>query len=348
MSLTVLSVAYPLAPVGPDAVGGAEQVLSSLDFALTARGHTSIVVAQEGSVVAGTLLPVPAPEGTIEDSTRDAAWATHRAAIARALEQWPVDLVHLHGIDFPSYLPDSAPTLATLHLPLDWYPASIWEPRDNLLMHCVSDSQNRTRPPGVSLLPPIPNGVPAKLLDTHQRKRDFAIMLGRVCPEKGIHLGLLAAKAANMPLLVGGRVFPYAWHENYFRQEVTPLLDDTRRFLGPLGFERKRRLLAAARCMLIPSLAQETSSLAAMEALACGTPVIAFPNGALPEVVEHGRTGFIVSSVEEMAEAMRAVDSIDPAHCKAAAAERFSVERMTDRYLEAYRAVMAARAGVPA
>ncbi len=339
MSLTILSVAYPLAPVGPDAVGGAEQVLSSLDHALVARGHRSIVVAQEGSVTAGTLVPVPAPEGTITDETREIAWETHRKAIASALEAWPIDLVHLHGIDFPNYLPDEAPTLATLHLPLDWYPQAIWERRSNLFMHCVSASQDKTRPESAVLLPPIPNGVPDGLFETHQRKRPFSIMLGRICPEKGIHIGLLAAKAANMTMLVGGRVFPYEWHESYFRNEVVPLLDEKRRFLGPLGFMRKRRLLAAARCMVIPSLAQETSSLAAMEALACGTPVIAFPNGALPEVIEDGRTGFIVSTVEEMAAAMEAADQIDPDLCRSVARERFSLGRMADRYLDCYASI---------
>jgi glycosyltransferase involved in cell wall biosynthesis len=118
---------------------------------------------------------------------------------------------------------------------------------------------------------------------------------------------------------------------------VAPLLARERRFLGPVGFERKRRLLAAASCVLLPSLAPETSSLVAMEALAAGTPVIAYPSGALAEIVEDGRTGFLVRDVDEMAAATRRVGEIDPGTCRAAARERFGVTRMTQAYLDRYR-----------
>jgi glycosyltransferase involved in cell wall biosynthesis len=100
---------------------------------------------------------------------------------------------------------------------------------------------------------------------------------------------------------------------------------------------RKRRLLSAARCLLLPSLAPETSSLVTMEALACGTPVIAFPAGALPEIVEHGRTGFIVEDEREMAEAIHAATRIDPDVCRAAARQRFSFARTVERYVALYR-----------
>jgi CelD/BcsL family acetyltransferase involved in cellulose biosynthesis len=167
-------------------------------------------------------------------------------------------------------------------------------------------------------------------------KRHFALALGRICPEKGFHLAVEAARRADMPLFIGGQVFPYPAHEQYFRDILHPRLDAWRRFLGPLGFTRKRRLLAMARCLLIPSQVPETSSLVAMEALACGTPVVAFRIGALPEVVEHGRTGFLVDSVEEMGDALQAVHTLRPEDCRRAAEERFSVEDMGRRYLSLY------------
>jgi glycosyltransferase involved in cell wall biosynthesis len=148
-------------------------------------------------------------------------------------------------------------------------------------------------------------------------------------------------------LLIGGEVFAYDAHERYFREEVEPRLDRRRRYLGPIGFARKRRLLTGARCLLVPSLAPETSSLVAREALACGTPVIAFPNGALPETIDHGRTGFLVRTVEEMADAIDKAPTLSPDRCREAAAERFSLEVMSGRYIALYRQLLDESATMP-
>ena len=346
MSLTVLSVAYPLAPVSRDAVGGAEQVLAALDAALVQAGHTSLVLACEGSKVAGTLLAVPAEAGLLDEEARRRAHQRHRQAIAAARRDFPIDVVHLHGIDFAAYLPECGPTLVTLHLPLDWYPAEALRPtRSDLWLHAVSASQAGTAPAGARLVKPIPNGVDIDALAGAQERTDFALVLSRVCPEKGIHLALDAARLADIPLLIGGQVYAYADHQRYFANEVEPRLDDRRQFLGPLGFTRKRELLNAARCLVVPSLARETSSLVAMEALACGTPVVAFPNGALSEVIADGRTGFLVSSVEEMAAAMQRIDEIDRAECQAEARGRFSIEHMVEGYFAAYERLAAMGSG---
>ncbi len=339
--LTVLNIAYPLAPVGIDSVGGSEQVLSSLDRALAAAGHRSVVIACRGSQVAGKLHSFPAPpmDGPITDAIHSFRQDAIRAITADVLRRERVDVIHMHGLDFYSYLPPPGPPmLATLHLPPGWYPPEALAPdRGETWVNGVSESQMRGVPPGPRLLPPIPNGVPVARLGAVQPRRcRFALMLARVCPEKGLHLALDAARAAAVPVLLAGGVFPYPAHQSYFHAEILPRLDRHRRYLGPVGFARKRRLLAAARCLLVPSLVAETSSLVAMEAAACGTPVIAFRNGALPEVVEDGRTGFLVDDVAGMAEAMRRVHLIDPAVCRETARRRFSTERMAAAYIDCY------------
>src|SRR5581483_3209513 len=215
------------------------------------------------------------------------------------------------------YLPSgSVPLLATLHLPPDWYPAEIYDlHRPNTYLNCVSNAQRRSCPSSLCMLPHVDNGVDVDRLFINLHKGDFAVALGRVCPEKGLHLAIDAARSADVPLVLAGEVYRYEAHEQYFRDEIAPRLDASRRFIGPAGFRAKRRLLTKARCLLIPSLVAETSSLVAMEALSCGTPVVAFPNGALPEIVEEGRTGFIVENAAQMAAALKAVRFIDPEVC---------------------------------
>lgn len=345
MSLHVLTVAYPFAPVGPDAVGGAEQIAAALDAAIVEAGWRSTVVACAGSIVRGTLRAVPAHAGRIEDTARLSTHAHVRAAIDAALMEDDVDIVHLHGIDAAeTHPPPGVPALVTLHLPVDWYPAPlVADPPEGLTLVPVSRSQAADLPAGARAVGPIENGVPVEALGASRHaRRGFALVLGRICPEKGVHLALDAAIRAEVPVLVAGETFNFAAHRRYFDEEVLPRLDHLRRWLGPVDFARKRRLLSAARCVLIPSLAPETSSLVAREAAACGTPVVAFRAGALPETVEHGRTGFIVDDVAEMAEALARVSEIDPQVCRDTARRRFSLKAMTDAYLALYRTTAAA------
>jgi glycosyltransferase involved in cell wall biosynthesis len=145
-----------------------------------------------------------------------------------------------------------------------------------------------------------------------------------------------AARKVDVPLLLGGEIFGYTAHAEYWRNELLPKLDCKHRWIGPVNFARKRRLLTAARCLLVPSLVAETGSLVSMEALACGTPVIAFPNGVLRDIVEHGKTGFIVHNAEEMAQAIRRANNIDPDTCRRVARERFSIEQTMRAYLDTY------------
>lgn len=267
------------------------------------------------------------------------AQAQHRLVIEAVLRRRKVDLIHLHGIDFDRYLPPPGPpVLVTLHMPLGWYPPGALRPsRPRTDLHCVSASQQRAAPPETAFLPPIENGVPLDRPAPPVGKRRFALALGRICPEKGLHLAIDAARRAGVSLLMAGQLFPYPDHERYFREEIAPRLPGGGvRLIGPITSERKGRFLAAARCLLVPSLAPETSSLVAMEALACGTPVVAFRAGALPEIIEEGKTGFLVENVEEMAEAMKRVDALDPPLCRKIARERFSASRMTARYLALY------------
>jgi glycosyltransferase involved in cell wall biosynthesis len=330
-ALTVLSVAYPLFPVGPDSGGGAEQILFLTDKGLVQAGHRSIVVAANGSVVHGELVETPGWDGEITDEIRAQAQQEHLRSIEQMLEKRKIDVIHFHGLDFHAYQPRTeVARLATLHLPVDWYPESIFS--GQVQLNCVSQSQA-----GSLGLPVVQNGIDVQRYATARASKEHLLWLGRICPEKGVHIALQAAHRLKLPMMVAGPVHPFRFHQDYFAEQVKPLLDDLRRYLGPVGIAEKIRLYASARCVLIPSLVAETSSLVAMEAISSGTPVVAFRSGALPEIVEHGETGFIVDSEDEMVEGVRRIDEISPEKCRSRAVTRFSAAQMVEEYLDLYR-----------
>jgi glycosyltransferase involved in cell wall biosynthesis len=341
MSLTILNVAYPFAPVGPNAVGGAEQVLSQVEAALVQAGHVSLVLACQGSQTAGRLFPASQCLEPGNPGVQQKQWNEYTTRIREICQEWDVDLVHYHGVDFYNYLPpENIPALVTLHLPLAWYPPAAFQARrPNTWFHCVSRAQMAQCPAELELLPVIENGVSGYYSEKSFRKGEYAISLGRICPEKGYHIAADAAEQAGVPLVLAGALFPYQAHQDYFKAEIQPRLGPNFRFVGPLGPARKRRWLGSARCLVVPSLVAETSSLVAMEALACGTPVVAFAVGALPGIIEHGRTGFLVRNPEEMAAAIQAAGQLNPEACRHAARARFSLERMTASYLGYYEAL---------
>lgn len=343
-ALSILSVAYPFANVSPSAVGGAEQVLWSLDRGLVRRGHRSVVLAREGSSVHGTLVSPDAPGLPADGSVTvdDHAWAlahgSWRAAIARLLAEHRFDVVHFHGVDFHAYAPESGtPALATLHLPPDRYAPSVFAAaRPGLHLCCVSEAQRAACPPSRATPWVVPNGIDLSAFVPRRQKRGYAVALGRVCPEKGYHLAMDAAERARVPLLLAGEVQPYEEHRRYVRERIEPRLGRGCWFIGAVGPRRRRRLLSHARCVVVSSIVEETSCLVAMEALASGTPVVAFDRGALREIVDDGRTGFLVRDVPQMADAIANADSIDPVACRRAAEERLSMRRMHEGYLALY------------
>lgn len=360
MPLTILQAAYPFAPVGPMAVGGAEEILSTLDRALSDCGHRSLVVACTGSRPHGKLFPVPRPTEPLcqlSVAAQAEARAEYQASLDRALASTQVDLLHMHGLDFHQYrLPRHLPVLVTLHLPIAWYESSqgmdVWSRLDsNVYLQCVSEQQLFSSPPDVHPVALIQNGVaipphlPPLAPEDAFLPDNFALVLGRICPEKNAAEALQAGTLAGLPVWIGGEVFPYEAHQRYFREQIEPLLNSgsgpQHRFLGPLAPKRRHALLARARCLLHPTLAPETSSLVAMEAMASGTPVIAYPSGALPEIVQDGVTGIFVNSPETMAAAIHEVTRLSRAGCRRTAAERFSSSRMIEDYFGLYKKLIA-------
>ena len=232
---------------------------------------------------------------------------------------------------------NGAAMLATLHLPIDWYPPHIFD-ISHMALNCVSHHQatSQSSPP----LDFVVNGVEVAEYNSNERQREHLLFIGRICPEKGADIALRIAHSLDLPLLVAGPVHPYPSHQAYFAEKVQPQLDQKRRYIGPVGLPEKIQLLAGAQALLIPSLVAETSSLVAMEAASAGTPVIAYRSGALPEVVVDRVTGFIVESEQQMAEAIKNVHEISAAECRAHARKSFDADRMATDYLQLYKRIL--------
>ena len=338
MTLSVLSVGYPLAAAGLQAVGGSEQILAQIDRGLVEAGYHSHVIAPAGSIIHGTLHALPALADQITPAVRTRQQEACLAILNDVLARYPIDLIHWHGLDFADYpVSTSIPSVSTLHLPPDWYPEHVFQAQHGPWLLPVSDSQAQQCPPCSRLLNPLANGVPDEFFDAPLSRRDGGVlMLARICPEKGVHLALEAAHQAGCDLTIAGQVYPYPDHEDYFVNQIAPLLDERRQFIGPVHLDQKLELLHHSRCVLVPSLVQETSSLVVREAAAMGCPSIAFPQGHLAKSVVPGVTGFLVENLSAMVEAIDDVDLINPHLCRSYAREHFSGHVMVEAYLSLY------------
>jgi glycosyltransferase involved in cell wall biosynthesis len=214
--MKLLSVAYPLLPASLDAGGGAEQILCLVERGIVRAGHESAVVAAAGSVVTGKLFAAPAPDGEFTDMIRGKAQTAHRGLIEEVLSHNHIDLVHFHGLDFHQYVPETGvPMLATLHLPIGWYPEEVFGLK-NVALNCVSNAQAQSRPLSTAL-PVIQNGIDiARYRACFSCPREHLLFVGRVCPEKGIHLALEASHRLDLPLVIAGPVHPFESHQHYF------------------------------------------------------------------------------------------------------------------------------------
>jgi glycosyltransferase involved in cell wall biosynthesis len=163
-------------------------------------------------------------------------------------------------------------------------------------------------------------------------------------PDKGAHRAIAAARKAGVPLVLAGKARE-APEKRFFEQEVAPHLGDSVHYVGEVPHDEKLRLLAGARATLFPIRWNEPFGLVMIESLACGTPVLAFPEGAAPEVIDHGTTGFLCDDEADMADAVASVGEIDRSACRAAVEGYFSTTRMVAEHLELFAELIAAQAG---
>jgi glycosyltransferase involved in cell wall biosynthesis len=351
--LRILYVAYPLLPVSDDSAGGAEQMLWTLERQIALRGHETVTAACAGSSVAGKLFTTgstPSEPDRFEERA-----AEHEARVVEYVRQEERQgrgfaLVHDKSGHFWKQAPAlPCPVLATLHLPRSFYREEWFQlEQPNLTFNCVSQAQRGTFEDVASMLGVVENGIAIERFTLNCEKSDYILWIGRICEEKGPHVAIDVAERAGAPLIIAGDVYPFSYHQKYFSREIVPRLERARtkiNFVQKPSFDQKSDLLRDAKAVILPALVDETSSLVAMEAMACGTPVVAFRRGALPEVVADGYTGFIVDTADAMANCIGRVREIDPHACRQRAEMRYSAQRMADEYETLYSRVLLSMTG---
>lgn len=328
-----------LAPISwrtpPRHYGPWELVTSLLTEALVARGIDVTLFATQDSMTAGTLAGVvPAPYS--EDPSIDAkAWEMlHCAHVFERAGEF--DIIHNQADFVPlafTRLVDT-PVVTTIHgfsspriLPV------FREYQDRVHYVAISAAD---RAAGLRYAATIHHGIPIADFPFDPAGSHDLLFFGRMHPDKGAREAIEAAEGAGCRL----RMYGIVQDQGYFDREVAPRIDGTRvRYDGPVGGEARVRALGQARALLHLINFAEPFGLSVVEALACGTPVIARPLGSMPELIDHGVTGFLVDTVEDAIEAIGRLGEIDRAACRQAAVERFSIERMADDYLRLYREI---------
>ena len=339
--MRIAVIAPPWYPVPPSGYGGIEWVVALLADGLTARGHDVTLFAPPGSRTEARLvspLDKLPPEDMIGDPWHEASHVI--SAYQRAGE---FDLLHDHtgpvGASIGAM--SGSHTIHTLHGPFIEQTKMLYSriARRHWFV-AISQSQRAMGPPNLRWAGVVYNGIPMDRYPFRKDKDDFLFFLGRADEEKAPHLAIEAARRADRRLVMCVTT-KNEREQAYWAESVEPLLSDDVEVLGECDQDQKADLLAKAAALVFPIQWAEPFGLVMTEAMACGTPVLAWRNGSVPEVVEDGVTGFVVASVEELARAVDRVGELDPKAMRARVEERFSAPAMVAGYERVYERVLA-------
>jgi len=331
----------PLAEaVPPKLYGGTERVIWWLTEALVDLGHQVTLFASGDSMTSARLVPC-APSGLRLAGIRDHV-ASNLAMLDRVRASADeFDIIHFHTdlLQYPLFRPMAHKCLTTLHgrqdLP-DFWPAYSAFPEARL----VSISNDQRRPiPNANFIGTVHHGLPPDLISFSPEGGQYLAFMGRMSPEKRPDRAIEIAKRAGMPLKMAAKVD--SADEAYFREKIAPLVDHPLiEFVGEIGDKDKAAFLGGALALLFPVDWPEPFGLVMIEAMAAGTPVIAWRNGSVPEVIEPRKTGIVVESIEEAVAAVEAVRGISRRGVRSRFEERFTSERMARDYLSLYRKLL--------
>jgi glycosyltransferase involved in cell wall biosynthesis len=334
--LRIAVVAPPWFPIPPSGYGGIEAMVYTLVEGMVARGHEVVLVGagshRTSARFLGTYQHPP-----LERMGEGLPEIAHALVALEHLENLDVDVVHDHSLAGPltsGWL--RTPVVVTAHGPI----TGDLEPYYRVLgrrvgLVAISDSQRDT---GQHLpwMSRVYNAIPVDEYPFETQKEDFCLFLGRIGAEKSPELAIEAARRAGYPIVIAAKCNEPP-EKRYFEEHVRPLLGPDAHWFGEANTAQKKDLLARARCLVFPIQWDEPFGIVMVEAMACGTPVVALRRGSVPEVVVDGVTGFICDQPDELPEAVRSVDELDAKACRRRVFDCFDVADMVEGYEAVYR-----------
>lgn len=334
----------PLAEaVPPKYYGGTERVVSWLTEELVHQGHDVTLFASGDSITSANL--VPSCKTGLRLSGINDHLPTNIVMLRNVLKRADeFDIIHFHVdiLQYPLFESMAHRTLTTMHGRLDlpdYMP--VYETFDMMPLVSISDHQRLPMPPHTNWIGTVPHGLPPSVCPFNAEGGDYVAFLGRICPDKGPARAIEIAKRANVTLKIAAKVDPV--DKAYFKEVIEPLLDHPLiEFIGEINEEQKSDFLGHARALLFPIDWPEPFGLAMIEAMSAGTPVVAWRNGSVPEIVTHGRSGFIVSSIDEAVAAVENTRTMDRKLVRAEFDRQFTSEKMANAYVAIYERLLAA------
>jgi glycosyltransferase involved in cell wall biosynthesis len=340
----VLMLAPLWYPIGRDAPGGIETFLFQLVSTLAERGCEVTLLASGDSSATARLVPVVERNiyGLMLDGAAGEYVYYEQHQLRLAMEMAPQsDIVHSHlgpGGFVLSGLPITGDrVLHTIHTPvyrdMEWFVGV----HPHMPIAAVSEYQAaRLRQAGAESCWGVPNGIDVAGFTFNAHPGDSLLFLGRVEEGKGPDLAIEVARALDRPLILAGPIVD----RRFFESRIEPFLSPEIKYVGLVDHATKNSLLGEAACVLLPFRHAESFGMVSLEAMACGTPVVALPNGALPEIVEPGITGYLADNVEGLAPLALQAMLLDRAAIRERVSSRFSIDRTAEQYLELYRQMM--------
>lgn len=341
--MRILQIAPLWETVPPPAYGGTEAVVSLLTEELVAMGHDVTLAASGDSVTSANLVY------SFERSLRRADDLTDRTPydwrhLTNALAQaGGYDIVHNHAGELAMAMSSliATPVLTTTHCLTTPDTRPIWQAYKGAF-NAISRSQRRHflgLAPDALYTGHVYNAIDVESFPFGEAHGDDLLFLSRIAPEKGTHIAIEVARRAGRRLIMAGKVDAY--DRRYFEEVVRDQIDGEQIvFFGEANASEKRELYAAAHCLLLPLQWEEPFGLVMPEAMACGTPVIAFPRGSVPELITHGETGLVVQSIDDMVDAIDDIPKIDRRRCRAEVERRFAPRAMAQSYVDTYERVI--------